>query len=91
MALLMVTYPVTRFLIEGLRDDDPAFALGLTLSQLISAGLFPCGLLAWWWISRQPLGRYADRVDTLGAATVPPPMRGLAARPSKPLATSQDR
>lgn len=65
MALLMVTYPVTRFLIEGLRDDDPAYALGLTLSQLISAGLFPCGLFAWWWISRLPVGRYADRVEAL--------------------------
>jgi phosphatidylglycerol---prolipoprotein diacylglyceryl transferase len=88
MALLMVTYPVTRFLIESLRDDDPAFALGLTLSQLISAGLFPCGLLAWWWISRQPVGRYADRVEALETEVVPSPKGRVTVRPSKPVTTS---
>jgi phosphatidylglycerol:prolipoprotein diacylglycerol transferase len=86
MALLMVTYPVTRFLIEGLRDDDGAYVLGLTLSQLISAVLFPCGLAAWWWISRQPIGRYADRAEPLEAGTIPPPRGGPVARPSKPIA-----
>ena len=91
MALLMVTYPVTRFLIESLRDDDPAFALGLTLSQLISVGLFPSGLLAWWWISRQPEGRYADQVGALEAGTVPAPMGGRDARSSKPLTASSGR
>ncbi len=76
MALLMVTYPVTRFLIEGLRDDDPPFALGLTLSQLISAALFPCGLMAWWWISRQPEGRYADTAAPIDDEELPSPIPG---------------
>lgn len=83
MALLMVTYPVTRFFIEGLRDDDPAVALGLTLSQWISVGLFPSGLLAWWWIARQPIGRYADQA-------VPAPMGGSMARPSKAVSMSSE-
>ena len=91
MALLMVTYPVTRFLIEGLRDDDPAVFLGLTLSQLISVALFPCGLAAWWWLSRRPIGRHADRAEALEGESAPSPMAGPVARPSKPLATSQGR
>ena len=91
MALLMVTYPVTRFLIEGLRDDDPAYFLGLTLSQLISAALFPCGLIAWWRLARQPLGRYADRAGPLESQEVTAPIGGPAARPSKPLATPTGR
>lgn len=91
MALLMVTYPVSRFLIESLRDDDPPFALGLTLSQLISVGLFPCGLVAWWWTSRQPLGRYADRVEALEAGATPAPKGGLAARPARPSMSPSSR
>ena len=39
MGLLMVAYPVTRFLIEYLRNDEPAFFAGLTISQTISVGL----------------------------------------------------
>jgi phosphatidylglycerol:prolipoprotein diacylglycerol transferase len=77
MALLMVTYPVTRFLIESLRDDDPSIYLGMTLSQLISAMLFPAGLAAWWYITRQPEGRYADTAEPietrLSTSTVPAP------------------
>ncbi|WP_435015332.1 prolipoprotein diacylglyceryl transferase [Tundrisphaera sp. TA3] len=61
MALLMVSYPVTRFFIETLRDDEGVFLIGLTISQFISVVLFPCGLLAWAYLSRLPLGRYADR------------------------------
>ncbi|WP_435008373.1 prolipoprotein diacylglyceryl transferase [Tundrisphaera lichenicola] len=80
MALLMVCYPATRFLIEWLRDDEGAFLMGLTISQTISALLFPCGLLTWWYLSRQPLGRYADHTQGLDAGAVPAPM---VARPSK--------
>ncbi len=65
MALLMVTYPVTRILIEGLRDDEGAFVLGMTISQFISALLFPLGLGIWWMLSRRPLGRHADRAEAI--------------------------
>ncbi len=72
MALLMVTYPVTRFLIEGLRDDEGVFLLGMTISQFISALLFPCGLATWWMLSRRPLGRHADRAEGSTASTPTP-------------------
>ena len=36
MGLLMVTYPITRFLIEYLRNDEGVFFAGFTISQNIS-------------------------------------------------------
>ena len=60
MALLMVTYPVTRFLIEHLRNDEGIWAAGMTISQLISVGIFATGLIYWVVLSRTPIGRYAD-------------------------------
>jgi phosphatidylglycerol:prolipoprotein diacylglycerol transferase len=62
MALLMVTYPVTRFLIEHLRNDEGVFFAGLTISQNLSIGIFLCGLLFWGWLWRQPVGRHVDTV-----------------------------
>ena len=50
MALLLVTYPVSRFLIEWLRNDEGAFFAGLTISQNISVGLFAVGLAFWGWL-----------------------------------------
>ena len=41
MGLLMVTYPITRFLIEYLRNDEGAFFAGLTISQNISVAPAP--------------------------------------------------
>jgi phosphatidylglycerol:prolipoprotein diacylglycerol transferase len=61
MALLMVSYPVSRFLIESLRGDEPAVLLGLTLSQALSLLVLLGGLAAWVGLTRIPLGRYADR------------------------------
>lgn len=60
MALLMLTYPITRFLIEHLRNDESAQLGGMTISQLISVGLFASGLVYAYWLSRQPLGRSED-------------------------------
>ena len=61
MALLMVMYAVSRFLIEGFRSDEPALALGLTMSQWISVSLFVGGCLFWFHLSRQLRFRLADR------------------------------
>jgi phosphatidylglycerol:prolipoprotein diacylglycerol transferase len=47
MALLMVFYAITRWLIEALRFDEPAIFAGMTLSQNISVVLFVCGVLMW--------------------------------------------
>jgi phosphatidylglycerol:prolipoprotein diacylglycerol transferase len=63
MALLMVTYPITRFLVERLRNDEGMFFAGMTISQNLSIVAFVLGLCFWWWLSRQPVGRYADSAE----------------------------
>jgi phosphatidylglycerol:prolipoprotein diacylglycerol transferase len=60
MALLMITYPVTRFVTEFFRGDAGGLYAGLTISQYISIGLLACGLVAWHRLSRLPVGRHAD-------------------------------
>jgi phosphatidylglycerol---prolipoprotein diacylglyceryl transferase len=61
MALLMVTYPFSRFLIEYLRNDEGAYFAGLTISQNISILLLFWGLMFWNYLRRLPPGRYADQ------------------------------
>ena len=63
MALLMVTYPFSRFLIEYLRNDEGAIFAGLTISQNISVLLLIWGLLFWNSLLRIPPGRYADHAQ----------------------------
>jgi phosphatidylglycerol:prolipoprotein diacylglycerol transferase len=60
-ALLTLTYPVTRFLIEMLRDDESAMFAGMTVSQLLSLVLLAFGLNLWAALSGRPPGRLADR------------------------------
>ncbi len=62
MALLMVTYPITRILIEYLRSDERVFFAGMTISQNISVTLLLCGLAYWFHLSRGPKTLYADTV-----------------------------
>jgi phosphatidylglycerol:prolipoprotein diacylglycerol transferase len=62
MALLMVTYPITRFFIEFLRNDESAILAGMTISQNVSVLLLAAGLLYWWQLRRGPAHRYADHV-----------------------------
>ena len=46
MALALLTYPVTRFVIEYLRGDELGkFNTSLTISQWVSLGLFTFGLI----------------------------------------------
>ena len=61
MGLLMLTYAVTRFLIEYLRNDEPAFFAGMTISQNFSFFLLFSAFAYWAWLSRFPQERYADR------------------------------
>jgi phosphatidylglycerol:prolipoprotein diacylglycerol transferase len=68
MALLMVTYPITRFFIERLRSDEPGMFFGLTVSQAISVVVFVLGLAYWAYLSRLPKGRYADTVSAAAVA-----------------------
>src|SRR5262249_33603534 len=60
MGLLMVTYPISRFLIEYLRNDEGAFFAGLTISQNLSVVLFLGGLVYWAWLLRLPKDRSSD-------------------------------
>ncbi len=62
MGLLLLAYPVTRFLIEHLRNDEGVFAAGMTISQSISVGLIGFGLVYWAVLLRRPVGRHADAV-----------------------------
>lgn len=62
LALLMVTLPITRFLIETLRDDDSVFWAGMTVAQVISVGIFVAGLAFWAWLLSRPADRYVDHV-----------------------------
>lgn len=60
IALLMVTYPITRALIEYLRNDERVFMAGMTISQNISLFVFISGLIYWYRLSQWPEGRFAD-------------------------------
>jgi len=56
-ALLMSTYPVTRFFIESLRSDEaPIFGTGMSISQNVSLVLLVCAAALWFYILRQPRG-----------------------------------
>lgn len=55
LALLLTIHPVTRFLLEVIRTDEPAvFGTGLSISQNISIVLLFSGFVLWWYLSRRP-------------------------------------
>jgi phosphatidylglycerol:prolipoprotein diacylglycerol transferase len=57
IALLLTIHPITRFLLEVIRTDEPAvFGTGLSISQNISIVLLAVAAGLWWYISRQPAG-----------------------------------
>jgi len=64
MGLLMLTYPVTRSLVEYLRNDEGIFFAGMTISQNISMALFLGGVVYWIWLSRLP--RNVERSESVG-------------------------
>src|SRR5205823_8254718 len=68
MALLMVTYPVTRFLVEYLRNDERVFFAGLTISQNLSVLVLFAGLLFWYRLSRLPVKVYAVEAQEFAGA-----------------------
>ncbi len=82
MALLMVTYSVTRFANEALRSDEPALFAGLTMSQWISAGVFLGGIAVWAYLLRLPRGRYADSAGTLRGPSSRPSIEARTAEPA---------
>lgn len=54
-ALMLVTHPISRFLLEWIRDDELGFrGTSLTVSQWISAGFFLAGIVLWIYLRQQP-------------------------------------
>jgi phosphatidylglycerol:prolipoprotein diacylglycerol transferase len=54
-AWVCTLYPITRFLIEAIRSDEPAvFGTGFTISQNISLAILAFGISLWIWLWRQP-------------------------------------
>jgi phosphatidylglycerol---prolipoprotein diacylglyceryl transferase len=63
IALGAITYAITRFTIEFLRDDEVGqFGTPLTISQWLSIVMFVFALGFVAWLSRQPMLRQASRV-----------------------------
>jgi phosphatidylglycerol:prolipoprotein diacylglycerol transferase len=57
LALMLTIHPITRFLLEIIRTDEPAvFGTGLSISQNIGIALLACAAGLWWYLSRQPRG-----------------------------------
>jgi len=55
IVLLCLVYPITRFLIEYLRNDEHAFVTSLTVSQNVSVGLFVLGVVLLVMLLRSPV------------------------------------
>ena len=72
MALVMIGYPITRFLMEFARGDATGWHFGLTISQYISLGLCAGGLVVWRVLLKHPAGLYADRAARLAHADATP-------------------
>jgi phosphatidylglycerol:prolipoprotein diacylglycerol transferase len=57
VALMLTIHPVTRFLLEVIRTDEPSvFGTGLSISQNISIVLLACAAVLWWYLLRRPRG-----------------------------------
>ncbi len=55
IALMMTIHPITRFLLEVIRVDEPSvFGTGLSISQNISVAFLVCAAGMWWYLSQQP-------------------------------------
>lgn len=53
LALGWILYPINRFVLEIIRDDEPGrMGTGLTFSQLMSIGLFASGCILMWWLQK---------------------------------------
>jgi phosphatidylglycerol:prolipoprotein diacylglycerol transferase len=57
IALVLLIHPITRFLLEYIRIDEPAvFGTTFSISQNISIVLLVCGVGLWWYLAKQPRG-----------------------------------
>jgi phosphatidylglycerol---prolipoprotein diacylglyceryl transferase len=57
IALLLTVHPISRFLLEMIRSDEPGqFGTELTISQWLSVAFLAVAVVLWWYIERQPRG-----------------------------------
>jgi phosphatidylglycerol:prolipoprotein diacylglycerol transferase len=57
-ALMLTLYPITRFVLEEIRTDEPAvFQTGLSISGNVSVLLLVVAIAFWAYVLRQPRGR----------------------------------
>ncbi|MEX0613068.1 MAG: prolipoprotein diacylglyceryl transferase family protein [Pirellulales bacterium] len=57
LALMLTIHPVTRFLLEIIRTDEPAvFGTDMSISQNISIVLLGVAAALWWHLARMPRG-----------------------------------
>ena len=57
----MLAYPVTRFVVELLRNDEGVFFAGMTISQNISVAMFVAASGYWAWLLSLPRRLYRDQ------------------------------
>ena len=56
-ALLITLHPVSRFLLEMVRDDEPGrLGTPLTIAQLTSVAFLIAAAALWWYLNKQPRG-----------------------------------
>lgn len=68
-AMLLTLYPITRFILEILRTDEPGvFGTGLTISQMVSLILLLCAVALWAYVlvklPGKALARYQESNTT---------------------------
>ena len=57
-ALLVTLHPISRFVLEIIRDDEPGlWGTPLTIAQWTSAAIFVAAIGLWWFLARQPIAR----------------------------------
>jgi phosphatidylglycerol:prolipoprotein diacylglycerol transferase len=56
IALGLTLYPISRFLMEMIRTDEPGLLLGMTISQIVSLLLLAGVIGLWAYLIRQPPG-----------------------------------
>jgi phosphatidylglycerol:prolipoprotein diacylglycerol transferase len=72
IAWLLTIHPVTRFLLEAIRIDEPSvFGLGMSISQVLSLGLLAAAGGLWWYIRYSRPGQSEVRPSTTATAAAP--------------------
>ena len=58
LAILLTVYPISRFLMECVRTDEPGvLGTGLTIGQVVSLLLLAAAAALWFTLLRRPPGK----------------------------------